>query len=50
MLFHQVFPGDSVVKNPSANTGDVGLILIWEDVECPEQLSRCATATDAYML
>ena len=25
------FPGGSVVKNPPANTGEVGLILGWED-------------------
>ena len=25
------FPGDSVVKNLPANTGDSGLILVWED-------------------
>ena len=25
------FSGDSVVKNLPANTGDVGLILGWED-------------------
>ena len=25
------FPGGSVVKNPPANAGDVGLILGWED-------------------
>ena len=25
------FPGGSVVKNPPANAGDMGLILGWED-------------------
>ena len=25
------FPGGSVVKNPPANSGDMGSILIWED-------------------
>ena len=25
------FPGASVVKNPPASAGDVGLILVWED-------------------
>ena len=50
MFFHRVFPGDPVVKDPSANAGDMGLILIWEDLECPEQLSACATTTEAYML
>ena len=25
------FPGGSVVKNLSASTGDVSLILVWED-------------------
>ena len=28
------FPGGSVVKNPAANTGDPGLILIREDPTC----------------
>ena len=25
------FPGGPVVKNPPANAGDMGLILVWED-------------------
>ena len=29
------FPGGSVVKNPSANTGGMGGILMWEDPTCP---------------
>ena len=29
------FPGGSVVKNPSANAGGMGGILMWEDPTCP---------------
>ena len=32
---HRVFPGGSVVKNPTAIAGDTGLIRkIWEDPTC----------------
>ena len=28
------FPGGTVDKNPPANAGDMGLILVWEDSTC----------------
>ena len=28
------FPGGTVVKNPSANAGDTGSALVWEDPTC----------------
>ena len=28
------FPGDSVVKNPPANAGDMDSIPVWEDPTC----------------
>ena len=41
------FPGGSVVKNPPANAGDKGSVLGQEDPTCLEQLSLCATTSDA---
>ena len=28
------FPGESVVRNPPANAGDMGSSLLWEDFIC----------------
>ena len=28
------FPGESVVRNPPANVGDMGSSLLWEDFTC----------------
>ena len=33
---HVDFPGGPVVKNPPANAGDTGLILLWEDSTCQD--------------
>ena len=48
------FPGDSMVKNLPASTGDMGLSLVWEDPTCqgvtmpvPWLLSPRATMTEA---
>ena len=40
------FPGGSVVKNPSANAGDMGGILMWGIPHAMEQLNPCATSTE----
>ena len=40
---HQGFPGGSVVKNPHANAGDMGLIPDPEDPTCLRTSSPCIT-------
>ena len=40
------FPGDAVDRNPSANTGDMGLIPGPEILRATEKLSPCATSTE----
>ena len=44
-LMSWVFPGDSVVKNPPANTGGWVRSLVQEDPT--RQLSLCATTAEA---
>ena len=38
-----VFPGDSVIKNPPANTGAMVWSLIQEDPTCQGATNPCAT-------
>ena len=34
------FPGGAVDKNPPTDSGDEGLILVWEDSTCPRATSE----------
>ena len=43
---HGDFPGGAENRNPPANAGDGGSILVWEDCTFAEQLSLCTTVTD----
>ena len=39
-------PGGTMVKNPAANVGDMGLILVQEDPTCLRATKPCAMATE----
>ena len=57
-MYHRDFPGGAVVKNPPANTGDMGLIpgpgrshMLWSnEARVPQLLSLCSRAHEPQLL
>ena len=41
------FPGGTVVKNPPANAGDTGWILVREDSTCREAIKPVSHTTES---